>query len=418
MPPTSEEKREASRRRTQASHERRGKRFETTVLHQKILPSFPGDVEWGKLTSGRDVNEIDIVMFEITQPWYPDLKQPGKDWNPDDKKIRQPGYWDYKLEVCVHRRVGPNNEDWLCLNECFGKPCPICDEKKAEWDKPKAEQDKEKVKSLTGSWRDFYNIYDYNLPDLGIHPIEYSYALLEEPMLEELRFFEEEKNVDVAEPWAFSDGYTIEFKGRDKKLGQYTFIEPHSFNFFKRGEPYDEEETLEDAFSFDKYLYIPKYDEVAAAYYGMESAGEVQGDYDKEDEEKEETSPPRERRRSRGDRKEEKEEKEPRSRSRSRGRKREEKDDEDEPKKSRRSRRSSRKEEKEETGGECPVGGRFGTDCNELDECQDCPDEIFDRCVELQEKLKEEPEEKEEKEEKKEKKEEKKAPKKRSRRRT
>jgi hypothetical protein len=270
----------------------------------------------------------------------------------------------------------------------------MCEDKFAEFDKSKNDQDKDKISSLNPSWRCFYDVYDYNNVELNIHPIEISYKLFEEPLMEEIEMDDDE----LLCPWDLEEGNTIEFKGREKKIGQGTFIEPHSFAFAKR-DRYDEGETLKLAFSFDKHLYIPTYDEVAAAYYGIESAGEVGGSGEGSTEPEEEATSPRERRRSRSPQRDKEEGDDSASPRRSRSRRQTKEEEEpaegatSESERPRRERGSSRTKEKE---NECPVGGHFGHDCNELDECQDCPDNIFDRCMELQDKLKKEAEAKEE----------------------
>lgn len=377
------ERREALKTQTRQSHRERGQRGLRTTLHEMILRTFPKDVEWAEIKSGREKNEFDIIPFIITQKWFADLLTfSGK----KSEAPRGVGYLSYKLEVPVHRQVGPNNENWLCLREAFGKPCPMCEDKFAEFDKAKADQDKDKISSLNPSWRCFYNVYDYNVPERDIHPFEISYKMFEEPLLEEIELDEDE----LLCPWDLEDGRIIEFKGRDKKFGQWEFIEPHSFSFHKR-DPYDEG-VLKDAFSFDKYLYIPTYDEVAAAYYGVENLGEVGGgeldDPTKEGREQQT-------RRARRSRSQDEEEQEPRRQRRTtREPEPEGQEEEQESPSERRSRRARVSAEDKKEEGECPVGGKFGYDCNELDECQDCPDEVFDRCVELQDKLKAEEEKK------------------------
>jgi hypothetical protein len=396
------ERREALKAQTRQSHRERGQRGLRTTLHEAILRTFPKDVEWAEIRAGREKNEFDIIPFLITQSWFADLLTfSGK----KSEAPRGVGYLSYKFEVPCHRGVGPNNEWWLCLREAFGKPCAMCEDKFAEFDKPKDKQDKDKISSLNASWRCFYNVYDYNVPERDIHPFEISYKLFEEPLLEEIELDEDE----LLCPWDLEDGRIIEFKGREKKFGQWEFIEPHSFSFHKR-DPYDEG-VLKDAFSFDKYLYIPTYDEVAAAYYGVENLGEVGGGSDAQPEEQQE---PRRARRSRSQDDGQEPKRQRKTREPEQGQ-----EEEQESPSERRSRRRARvsAEDKKEEGGECPVGGKFGYDCNELDECQDCPDEVFDKCVELQDKLKVE-EEKKAQEPDPEPKEEKEKPQRRPRRRT
>lgn len=405
--PTREERKKALMDQTRQSHRERGQRSKGSLAEQ-VLRSLPLDVEWAEMRTGRDLNEFDIIPFYITQEWFKDMKmKSGR--RPEGKS--DVGYLSYKFEIPCHRGVGPNNEWWLCNFEAFGKPCVMCEEKFAEFDKPKAEQDEKVWRPLMPSWRDFYNIYDYNNPDKDIHPFEISYAHFEDALLQAIELDDDE----LLCPWDPDDGKIIEFKAKEEKFKSYSYAKPleGSFAFAERDQPYTDED-LERAWSFDKYLYIPKYDELAKAYYGVEDLGEVGRGTEQEEEQEEERKPTRSRSRQKpADREEEGES--PRSRRSRRTREPEPQEEEEQeaPTPARSRSRSKGSTKKKDEGQECPAGGEFGKDCNELDECQDCPDEIFDKCVELQDKLKTKEEEKENPPEEEEEK-----PKKRPRRRT
>ena len=380
--PTREERKKALMDQTRQSHRERGQRAKGSLAEQ-VLRGFPLDVEWAELRTGRDLNEFDIVPFYITQEWFKDMKM--KSGRRAEAKS-DVGYLSYKFEIPCHRGVGPNNEWWLCNFELFGKPCVMCEQKFAEFDKPKAEQNEDIWRPLLASWRDFYNVYDYNNPEKDIHPFEISYAHFEEALLEAIELDEDQ----LLCPWDVDEGKIIEFKAKEEKFKGYTYPKPleGSFNFADRSQPYSDED-LDRTWSFDKYLYIPKYDELARAFYGVEDLGEV-GRGAEQEEQQEEQAPTRSRTRSRQRPVEEEEEQAPtRSRGRTRTREPEpEVEEQEEEEQSPRARRDRRATDKKQTDSECPAGGEFGYDCNELDDCQDCPDEVFDKCVELQDNLK------------------------------
>lgn len=375
--PTREERRKALMDQTRQSHRERGQRAKGSLAEQ-VLRGFPLDVEWAELRTGRDLNEFDIVPFYITQEWFKDMKmKSGR--RPEAKS--DVGYLSYKFEIACHRGVGHNNEWWLCNFETFGKPCVMCEEKFAEFDKPKGEQDEKVWRPLLASWRDFYNVYDYNNPEKDIHPFEISYVHFEDALLQAIELDEDE----LLCPWDPDDGKIVEFKAKEEQFKGYSYNKPleGSFGFADRDQPYTDED-LERTWSFDKYLYIPKYDELARAFYGVEDLGEVGRGSEPEQQEEERLTRSRVRSRQRPA---EEEEQAP-TRSRGRARTREpEPEVQEEEEQSPRARRDRRKTDKG-GGGECPAGGEFGKDCNELDECQDCPDDIFDKCVELQDELK------------------------------
>ena len=109
-------------------------------------------------------------------------------------------------------------------------------------------------------------------------------------------------------------------RGKGKKFGDNPFIEIVDVEFEER-EPYDEEEVFEMVYPLDKMLIIPDYKTVQQAHLELEEGEEP----DDEDDE-------------------------------------EEPDDDDMP----------FDEDEEPEDLECPEGGDFGTDFNDLDECEEC----------------------------------------------
>jgi hypothetical protein len=228
--PTREERRKALMDQTRQSHRERGQRSKGSLAEQ-VLRGFPLDVEWAEMRTGRNLNEFDIVPFYITQEWFKDMKmKSGR--RPEGKS--DVGYLSYKFEIPCHRGVGPNNEWWLCVFELFGKPCAMCEQKFAEFDKPKAEQDEKVWRALMASWRCFYNIYDYNNPDKDIHPFEISYAHFEDALLQAIELDEDE----LLCPWDPDNGKILEFKAKEEQFKGYSYIKPLEGSFtFADGKP-------------------------------------------------------------------------------------------------------------------------------------------------------------------------------------
>jgi len=340
---SAKERREALRRRTQQSGNERNK----TGLGGSTVLDISGieSLNLFKPKSGQEKNFIDILPFEITQDWYPDLRT--KSGRPTGL---EPGLEDYKLEVPVHSRIGVDNRQFLCRRLAFGKKCPICEELRVEYDKPKSEQSEDVIRALTPSWRCYYNIYDYNEPDKDLQLwTDASYHLFEKNFLEDA--------LDGEEYITFSDlerGKSIEFKGKEKSLGESKFIEAQSIEFKDR-DAY-EESILDETLSLDKLLIIPTYDEVNRVFLGLDEEEETQSEEEETQLEKDDNPP----------------------------------DEEKPPARRSRSRKTERKPKKEETpeeipAGGCPDGGIFGIDCNEREACQDCPEEIFNACADAQE---------------------------------
>lgn len=327
---TAEQRREALRKRTQSGISERGQKG---LGRKSVLDySKAGNLKLIKyqMKSGKDTNYIDILPFEITQDWYKKLRSVSGSIIGLDV-----GFTDYKLEIPIHRNVGENNDIFLCLSKAFGQKCPICEEMYAEYAKDEGEQDAKKIQALKPSWRCFYNVYDYD----GEAPIalwgDVSYYLFEE-MLQEAMESEEEGIVTFSDP---EMGSSVEFKGREKKLGKNPFIEAHSIVFKKR-EPYSENIATQ-TFPLDKMLVIPTYEEVAKCHLGMEEEQEIVEETEREPEQK--------------------------SRTRSRF-------NEDKP-------TPSKPEEETPGDNDCPNGQEFGRDCNIKKECESCDESIFQLCL-------------------------------------
>ena len=72
-------------------------------------------------------------------------------WDLKDDGVSGAGH--YGIDVFVHYGVGPENRSYLCPGDTLaaGKPCPVCDERRAEDKRP--DRDEEVVRSLRASKR-------------------------------------------------------------------------------------------------------------------------------------------------------------------------------------------------------------------------------------------------------------------------
>ena len=357
-------------RRNRARHSRKTRGSFGGTERQTVieLPPRFSDKKWFKV-SDKHLNEIDIVEFEITVEWYPELKARGGGRMKD--LGLGPGALDYKLEIPVHYGVGQANAAHVCPFDAFGKPCPRCEEKFALLEQNNNKWDRDTMGHLNSSWRDFYNIYNYNDPDAGFHPWEVAFKSFEEIMQDEL-----DKMADELFPWALDSGNTVEFKGREKNIGgNRTYIEPQIPDFAPR-DPYPET-TLDEVIPFDQCVRLSTYEEIAADHFGMEqvSAPSAQGVGD---------PPTRTRTRNTA-----RTHPEPDSQTRTRSRPRPEPQPETTRTRSRtRTEPEPANDPPFDTGDNpCPSGFHFGYDCNKHAECSSCPDESFDACVALQDDL-------------------------------
>jgi hypothetical protein len=338
---SAEERKKALQKRTQQAYDDRDQKglgrsgiLDYSAASQKIKLYDP--------KSGRDKNYIDILPFEVVEEWYRNMKTfSGRTTGVE------PGYVDYKLEVPVHRSIGPNKDSFLCLREAFGKRCYLCETRFAELDKD--EPDEKITDALKVSWRCFYNVYDYDEPEKDIQLWEdFSYHMFEKLMLEDIKLLD----TGVATFSSLEEGYSIEFKCKVRKLGKNEFKEAHSFEFYTR-ESYDES-ILDQTFPLDRMLIICTNEDMERSYLGLSDDEPVGGDGGQEEEEP--RSAPRERQRP------------PQGRTRGGGQQEQAAPPADEG----------------DPTDHCPKGHVFGTDCNNTDDCGACPEITFEACANAQ----------------------------------
>jgi len=263
-----EERREKFRKRQREAAEssKKGGGGGGRVLNYGSLGDFSFDDGFFKPRTGRrDKNLIDIIPFEVTAEWYPSLLT----WQGKACGI-QPGELDFKLEIPVHRRIGPDNKDFLCLRLAFGRPCPICEEsKRIEGDRKMDEKAKETaVAAFKPSWRTALNVIDLTVAekDQYVQVWEVSRFLFTKEMETAAQELGETEPLTPAD---LDEGWSIEFVGKEKQLGKYPFIEAEAFEFLERP-PY-EDDIVDDAYALDTLLVIPTYEDVLAGLHGMDA---------------------------------------------------------------------------------------------------------------------------------------------------
>lgn len=283
-------------------------------------------------------NRINIIPYEIKTKNHPLVKR-GE---------FEVGDLDYVMDFFVHRNIGPSESSVVCLKNTFGKPCPIC-EQSALLRKQGKEQEANELKA---SRRVIYNVQDLKDPE-KVKVFETSHFLFEKELIDESRD-EEGGFVDFADP---TDGKEIKFRCQEVQKGSMKFKEYKSFSFEDRDEEIDDD-LLEQAISFDEVIRVPTYEEVEKILYGSEDEDDEEPKKKKveEDEDDEELK----KKKVEEDYEEEVEESSKKKKSF------EDLDDveDEEPKKS--------------SGGKCPFGHKFGVDCDEHNDCDNC--DKWDSC--------------------------------------
>lgn len=307
-----------------------------------------GDVSFFKPAVGR--NRINIIPYEIKTKNHP-LVRRGE---------MEVGDMDYVMDVWVHRSVGPTEASVLCLKNTYGKPCPICERANAL----RKQGNEEEADALKASRRVFYNVLDMKEPDKP-KVFETSHWLFEKELIDEARDDEEGGFVDFADP---EDGKEIKFKASEDTLGNNKFLKFKSFSFEDRDEaiPYS---IIENAISFDEIMNVPTYEEVEKLLYGNDDSSDDEDelapkkssddeDEEDDDEEEEEVKPSKKPSKHRDEEDDEDEDE----------------DDEPEPKKS-----PKKSDEDDAPKNKCKFGHRFGRDCDEFEDCENC--DMWAKCL-------------------------------------
>lgn len=159
----------------------------------------------------------------------------------------------YKVELWVHKRVGPEKGDYICLRN-YGEDCPLCD---ARTDELAADSPRQKITdSLKGSQRCLYNVIVYtdNQEEKGVQIWEASSYLAENP------FKATAKNKRTGERIAYADPdkgktvtFTVEGTMKSKKINGIVFEDrPDIIS----------DEILDEAYVIEDYLVKPDVEEL------------------------------------------------------------------------------------------------------------------------------------------------------------
>jgi hypothetical protein len=198
------------------------------------------------------MNHIDIIPYIVATDKHPNHVRPG--------------YPDYLLDIYVHRFVGASKSTFLCLQQMYGKPCPICEERERMKNDPTLPEDE--YKKLFPKRRTIYNVINTELPerDQKVQLFEEVYSWFEGAMLEVVKL----KNEYLF--WDIEDGKGIEFMLTEKKTPQGTNNTYGQFLFEKR--PAYKESIYEKAYKLDELLIIPTYEEVRNAFLSVDEEPE------------------------------------------------------------------------------------------------------------------------------------------------
>jgi len=335
--------------------------------------NYNGDITFFNPAEGK--HRINIVPYIIKSKNHPLVK----------KGEAEIGEMDYVLDFYVHRGVGPAEKSILCLKNTFGKPCPICEHSASL---RKAGKEKE-ANALKPSHRVVYNIEDLKEPG-KIKVFETSHYLFEKELIEEARDDENGGFVDFADP---EEGKEIKFRASKATKNKIEFTEFKSFSFEDRDEELDSD-LVESAISFDELLNVPTYEEVEKVLYGDDDSEDEDDEEkpskkskpkdDEDDEDEDDDEKPSKKSEPEDDDEDEDNEEEEEKPAKKSSKKSDDEDDDEKPSKKSEPEDDDKDEEQEKPAKKskcdsCPFGHKFGKDCDEFGDCDDC--DIWDKCV-------------------------------------
>jgi len=369
--------------------------------------NLPEDAEFHEMTAGTNI--FDIVPYEITTE--------------DDPKGAPEDLW-YERTVWVHYDIGAEKKAYACPLRTSKKPCPICVYRAKLIEDDSA--DEKTIEDLKPRERQIFNIIPDGEEDVKLYTT--SAFLFGKKLRREVN--------ESPDEWVggFSDlegGSTLQVRYIEKKLGKNKFLEADRIDFLERDD--FGEEILDRTYDLNAILRVLPYDELEKILFELEegtsppaerparrSSRRTRSEEPEPEEAPERPSRRRSSRRSEPEPEEPEEEEtqeDPPARSRSRRsssrqpasrrssgrsrRKEPEEEPEEKPTRGRtRGRRTppppkeepptrgrGRKEEEEPAAdGECPFGHKFGHDCNEFNDCDNCDE--WEACVDEMDRIK------------------------------
>ena len=330
--------------------------------------------------------KLDFIPYIVSASNHPDRD--------DELEIALPGEQWYKRPYKLHRNVGSENASAVCPTS-IGKKCPICE---FRLKRVREGAEKEEIKLLKPSDRNMYVVIPKGSKDHDEKPHiwDISQFLFQEMLNEEL-----EENPDNGVFPDLEEGKTLRIRFSEEKIGKNAFASTSRIDFEDRDDQYDES-ILKKSPCLDDVLIVLSYEELRDKFYEVDS----EDDKDEKEEEKETQS---RKKKSVKEEKEDDDEPDEKEEKTSRKKREQEDDDDDDNSKNKKSNKQTEteeedcvacegagknskgkdcpicqgtgirpkaqrrgKEEEKKKSNKCPYDHKFGEDCEEYTDCDDC----------------------------------------------
>jgi hypothetical protein len=322
------ERRERLAQRHKEAYQRKDSWGASTGIFKSPLPE--GVTMW---KCGEGEHMVDIIPFVAGDK----IPLPDK-----------PGEESYILDVWAHSNVGPGDARYICLARTLEEACPVCEEQDRMRDSE--EYDDEEIKALNPSRRAIYNIICRDNPKeeaKGIQVWEIAHWFMAKHLDERSK---KPKGGGYVYYTLLDEGKTVYFKRKGTSQKGTEFL---AHDFLDR-DPLDEE-LVDKAHALDQLIAWPEYEEVYNAFHKKPpSEEETPPDADEPEDEGARGEP-------------EPSESEPPS-------------SDEEPEEGKSEPEGAEEDDSQPGKLECPGGGKFGIDFEELEHCKKC--EVWDPCDE------------------------------------
>lgn len=303
---------------------------------------------------------IDIIPYIVSIDDHPDGIPKGE------------AYW--YMPYKQHTGIGAEEKTFVCPTT-FGKKCKICEYRASLMSN--YEENKDQIDALKARDRTLLQIIDVKDRAAGIQLWDISHYLFVRQLEIELKEAEDESVYLFADP---TQGYTLKVRFIEEKLGNNSFLRADRIDFIPRKKQYPES-IIEEGYQLDQIirridgdlLYDIFMDKVS--YQALFEA--LEDDEDQEDTKGKTPKAPK------SSKKKPEPETEPEAEEEDINDEEIVSEPEEEEETPKPTPRRRRREKKAEDTPKCPFGHVFGKDCDKFDDCDECPDDIWEKCSEL-----------------------------------
>jgi len=208
---------------------------------------------------GGDRIKLDFLPYVVTDAHHPCRN--------DERDVALPGTQWYRRPYKLHRNIGAANESVVCPTS-IGKRCPICEYRVKTLKEGKG--DEEQLKNLKPSDRNLYVVVPKHHNDLDEvpHIFDISRYCFQDTLREETDENPEYRAFfDPSE-----DGFTLNIRFSEEKLGKNKFAAVSRIDFEERKQGYDDS-FMKKVPNLDEVVTVLSFKEIEAKFFELDDDG-------------------------------------------------------------------------------------------------------------------------------------------------